>query len=47
MYFARQSKWAAQDAHVLLPAVHWNRVEDVLRKAGDLLGKVLVTATFR
>jgi 8-hydroxy-5-deazaflavin:NADPH oxidoreductase len=36
---------AAQDADVLLLAVHWNRVDDVLRQAGDLSGKVLVTCT--
>jgi predicted dinucleotide-binding enzyme len=34
---------AAQDADVLLLAVHWNRVDDVLRQAGDLSDKVLVT----
>jgi predicted dinucleotide-binding enzyme len=36
---------AAQDADVLLLAVHWNRVDDVLRQAGDLAGKVLVTCS--
>lgn len=36
---------AAQDADVLLLAVHWNRVDDVLRQAGDLSGKVLVTCS--
>jgi predicted dinucleotide-binding enzyme len=36
---------AAQDADILLLAVHWNRVNDVLRKAGDLSGKVLVTCS--
>jgi predicted dinucleotide-binding enzyme len=34
---------AAQDADVVLLAVHWNRVDDVLRRAGGLSGKVLVT----
>jgi len=34
---------AAQDADVLLLAVHWSRLDDVLRKAGKLHGKVLVT----
>src|SRR5439155_26654254 len=34
---------AAQDADVVLLAVHWNRVDDVLRQAADLSGKVLVT----
>ena len=36
---------AAQDADVLLLAVHWNRVDDVLREAGDLAGKVIVTCS--
>ena len=36
---------AAQDADVLLLAVHWNRVDDVLQQAGDLTGKVLVTCS--
>lgn len=36
---------AAQDAHVLLLAVHWSRVGDVLTQAGDLSGKVIVTCS--
>jgi predicted dinucleotide-binding enzyme len=36
---------AARDADALLLAVHWSRVEDVLRQAGDLSGKVLVTCS--
>jgi hypothetical protein len=36
---------AARDADVLLLAVHWSRVDDVLRQAGDLSGKVLVTCS--
>jgi 8-hydroxy-5-deazaflavin:NADPH oxidoreductase len=36
---------AAQDADALLLAVHWSRVEDVLRQAGDLSGKVIVTCS--
>jgi 8-hydroxy-5-deazaflavin:NADPH oxidoreductase len=36
---------AAQDADVLLLAVHWSRVDDVLKKAGDVSGKVLVTCS--
>lgn len=36
---------AAQDADVVLLAVHWSRVNDVLRQAGDLSGKVLVTCS--
>jgi predicted dinucleotide-binding enzyme len=36
---------AAQDADALLLAVHWSRVEDVLKQAGDLRGKVIVTCS--
>jgi predicted dinucleotide-binding enzyme len=36
---------ATQDADVVLLAVHWNRVEDVLRHAGDLSGKVIITCS--
>jgi len=36
---------AAQDADVLLLAVHWSRVDDVLKKAGDVSGKVIVTCS--
>lgn len=36
---------AARDADVVLLAVHWSRVEDVLRQAGDLSGKVIVSCT--
>jgi predicted dinucleotide-binding enzyme len=36
---------AAQNADVVLLAVHWNRMDDVLRQAGDLSGKVLVTCS--
>jgi predicted dinucleotide-binding enzyme len=35
----------AQDADVVLLAVHWSRVDDVLRQAGDLSGKVLVSCS--
>ena len=34
---------AASDADVLLLAVHWSRVDDVLKQAGDVAGKVIVT----
>lgn len=34
---------AAEDADVLLLAVHWNRVNDVLKQAGTLTGKVLIS----
>jgi predicted dinucleotide-binding enzyme len=36
---------AAQDADALLLAVHWSRVDDVLKRAGDLSGKVMVTCS--
>jgi predicted dinucleotide-binding enzyme len=36
---------AALDAEVLLLAVHWSRVDDVLKQAGDLSGKVIVTCS--
>ena len=36
---------AAEEADVLLLAVHWSRVSDVLKQAGDLSGKVLVTCS--
>jgi predicted dinucleotide-binding enzyme len=34
---------AAREADVLLLAVHWSRVDDVLKQAGDVSGKVIVT----
>jgi predicted dinucleotide-binding enzyme len=36
---------AAQDAEVVLVAVHWSRLDDVLKQAGDLSGKVVVTCS--
>ena len=36
---------AAHDAEALLLAVHWSRVDDVLQKAGDLSGKVIVSCS--
>jgi predicted dinucleotide-binding enzyme len=36
---------AAQDADVILVAVHWNNVDDVLSQAGDLSGKVVMTCS--
>jgi predicted dinucleotide-binding enzyme len=36
---------AAQAADVVLLAVHWSRVDDVLKQAGDLAGKVLVSCS--
>jgi predicted dinucleotide-binding enzyme len=34
---------AARDSDALLLAVHWSRIDDVLKQAGDLSGKVIVT----
>jgi 8-hydroxy-5-deazaflavin:NADPH oxidoreductase len=36
---------AAQEADALLLAVHWSRMDDVLKQAGDLSGKVVVTCS--
>src|SRR5467141_2053042 len=36
---------AAQDADALPLAVHWSRVDDVLKQAGDLSGKVIVSCS--
>jgi predicted dinucleotide-binding enzyme len=36
---------AARDADALLLAVHWSRVDDVLRQTGDVSGKVLLTCS--
>jgi len=36
---------AARDADALLLAVHWSRVDDVLKQVGDIGGKVLVTCS--
>ena len=36
---------AANEADVLLVAVHWSRMDDVLKQAGDLSGKVIVTCS--
>jgi predicted dinucleotide-binding enzyme len=36
---------AATNADVLLLAVRWSRVTDVLRQAGDIAGKVIVTCS--
>ncbi len=36
---------AAQGADVLLLAVHWSKTEDVLKKAGNLSGKVIITCS--
>jgi 8-hydroxy-5-deazaflavin:NADPH oxidoreductase len=36
---------AAKDADALLLAVHWSRVDDVLKKAGNLSGKAIVSCS--
>jgi hypothetical protein len=36
---------AAKDADALLLAVHWSSVDDVLKTAGDLSGKVVITCS--
>jgi len=36
---------AAKDSDALLLAVHWSRMDDVLKQAGDLSGKVIVTCS--
>jgi predicted dinucleotide-binding enzyme len=36
---------AAHQADALLLAVHWSRVDDVLKQAGDVSGKVVVTCS--
>jgi len=36
---------AAKEADALLLAVHWSRLDDVLKQAGDLSGKMVVTCS--
>lgn len=36
---------AAKKANVVLLAVHWSRIDDVLKQAGDLTGKVILTCS--
>jgi hypothetical protein len=36
---------AVKEADAVLLAVHWSRVDDVLKQAGDLSGKVIVTCS--
>src|SRR5467141_2000857 len=36
---------AAKEADALLLAVHWSRIDGVLKQAGDLSGKVIVTCS--
>jgi predicted dinucleotide-binding enzyme len=36
---------AAQEADAVLLAVHWSRIDDVLKQTGDMSGKVVVTCS--
>jgi predicted dinucleotide-binding enzyme len=36
---------AAQEANALLLAVHWSRMDDVLKQAGELSGKVIISCS--
>jgi 8-hydroxy-5-deazaflavin:NADPH oxidoreductase len=36
---------AARDADALLLAVHWSRLDDVLKQVGDVSGKIVVSCT--
>jgi predicted dinucleotide-binding enzyme len=36
---------AARDADAVLFAVHWSRLDDVLKQAGDLFGRVVITCS--
>ncbi len=36
---------AAKEADAVLLAVHWSRIDDVLKQAGDLSGKVIATCS--
>jgi predicted dinucleotide-binding enzyme len=36
---------AAREAEAVLLAVHWSRVDDVLKQAGDVSGKVILTCS--
>jgi 8-hydroxy-5-deazaflavin:NADPH oxidoreductase len=42
---AGTAREAAQGADALVLAVHWSRFDDVLKQAGDLSGKVMVTCS--
>src|SRR5206468_1090515 len=43
--YAGTPREAAQEADAVLLAVHWSRMNDVLKRAGDLSGKVIVTCS--
>ena len=36
---------AAEDADALLLAIHWSRLDDVLKQAGDLTGRTVITCS--
>src|SRR2546428_5852190 len=36
---------AAQNADAVFVAVHWSRIDDVLKQAGDLPGKIIVSCS--
>ncbi|HZV11766.1 MAG TPA: NADPH-dependent F420 reductase [Candidatus Kapabacteria bacterium] len=36
---------AAQKADVMLLAVHWSRIDDVLKQAGDVSGKIIISCS--
>jgi hypothetical protein len=36
---------AAEEADAVLLAVHWSRIDDVLKQTGDLAGKIVVTCS--
>src|SRR5881275_84144 len=36
---------AAEEADALLLAVHWSRIDDVLKQVGDVAGKVIITCS--
>jgi len=42
---AGTQKEAAQHSEVLLLAVHWSKVDDVLKQAGDVSGKVIISCS--
>ena len=39
----RHATEAAKDADALLLAVHWSRIDNLLKQVGDLSGKVILT----
>src|SRR3954462_499135 len=36
---------ATRDADALLLAVHWSRIDDALKQAGDVAGKVIISCS--